>query len=124
MKALIHLSNGQYLAPANVVGATSFSWYTNGEQILSSSELYRIRSNNSLVIKYPGKAYSGIYQQVFRNEAGLLVIDQDVVMKTGRNYRFPLQGVSKPINQIKIFINVSRYFMTSPQHFLELICVF
>eukprot|EP00794_Sanderia_malayensis_P008884 gene8884-9834_t len=83
----IILKNGELLEKASVHGAKSFSWYTNGEEIKTST-YFSFTANGALNVSFPSQAYGGTYQQFFENEAGITVVTQDVVFNTsGCGYR-------------------------------------
>lgn len=71
------------LIPAVLSNVTAFSWYKDGQRITNQSSLYRIYSNNSLMIVKPSLALNGFYQMFYRNDAGFTVITQLVNVRQG-----------------------------------------
>ena len=66
-----------------VENADLVEWYTNAERILKDTTIYQVRRDNKLLIKHHSHAFEGIYQIVYRNQAGALSRTVKVVVSYG-----------------------------------------
>ncbi|XP_065066047.1 uncharacterized protein LOC135691963 [Rhopilema esculentum] len=77
------LGSDGLVTSGDVENADLVEWYTNAERILEDTTIYQVRRDNRLLIKHHSRAFEGIYQIVYRNQAGALTRTVKVVVSYG-----------------------------------------